>query len=204
MVTKKNYILPGSVIAALIFIEANCTKFPLDCANTKYSFELPVKAFPNKDTIHVGDTIWLEINESTLIRDGRTGDIIDYSGTSNLGTALSFSFRDTAINLWADAANNFNFQIIHGLELRRTKLVTEYRFVENNGRYLFKLGVIPKVKGLYSLLFSNSDNTYRNSDKCTKASFSIIFKNTDQHYYLHPLYTGQTGLVGGDYYFFVQ
>jgi hypothetical protein len=204
METKQNFIIAGSVIAALMFIEANCTKFPIDCADTKYSFELPVKAFPNKDTIHVGDTIWLEINEPTLIRDGRTGEMIDYSGTSNLGTALSFSFRDIAINQWIDGANRFNFILDKGIELKKNPLDIQYRFIEQSGRYVFKLGVIPKENGLHCLLFSNSNNTYRNSDKCTKAGFTINFRDTDQHYYLSPSYTGQTGLVGGDYYFFVQ
>ena len=194
----------GFIMTALLFTKANCTKFPIDCANTIYSFELAVKAFPNKDTIGIGNTIWLEINEPTLIRDGITGEMIDYSGTSNLGSAVSFLYWDKQLNTWVESSSRFNYLLKKGIELRKTSLVIEYRFIEENGHYLFKLGVIPKEIGLHVLLFSNSNNTYRNSDKCTKAGFTINFRNTDQHYYLSPSYTGQTGLVGGDYYFFVQ
>ncbi len=206
METKKiNIIIAGALVSAFLFINANCNKY-FDCANSRYSFDLPVKAFPNKDTINinVGDTIWLEIKEPTLIKDGRTGEMIDYSGTSNLGSAISFSYRNTVLNQWVDGADRFKFSLKKGVELKVTQLTVQYRFIEENGYYIFKLGVIPKESGLHRLLFSSSNNTYRNSDKCTKASFSINFKSTNQHYYLNPNYNGQTGFVGGDYYFFVK
>ncbi len=192
------------MITALLFIEANCTKLPIDCAKTVYSFQLPVKAFPDKDTFNIGDTIWLEINEPTLIRDGISGEMVDYSGTSNLGSAISFLYWDNLINAWSEGISRFKFSIEKGTELKVTPLTIQYRFIESTDRYLFKLGVIPKEKGLHSLLLSSSNNTFRENDKCTKASFTINFKDTDQHYYLSPSYTGQTGLIGGDYYFYVK
>lgn len=204
MAIKIINFIAGSIIIGFIFIYAKCNKSPLDCANTVYSFQLPVKAFPNKDTINVGDTVWLEINEPTLIKDGRTGELIDYSGTSNLGSAVSFLYWNNVSNTGVEGSARFNFILDKGVVLKVTPLTIQYRFIEVNSRYIFKLGVIPKEKGLHSLLFSNSNNTFRDSDKCTKASFTINFKNTNQHYYLSPSYTGQTGLVGGDYYFFVK
>jgi hypothetical protein len=202
MVTKKNYILACAIITALLFIEANCTKFPIDCANTKYSFELPVKGFPNKDTIYVGDTIELNINEATIFKDGFTGEMIDYSGAENLGTALVFQYFDSTQNNWIDAVDSFNFQLINGIELRKTKLVIEYRFIEVTGRFQFKLFVLPQKSGLFRLFFSNSNNTFRSSDKCTKASFAINFTETNHNRHLVG-YTGPN-VPGGDLNFYVK
>lgn len=205
MGTKKTTtVVIGALISLLLFTKAGCNKMPLDCANVKYSFQLPVKAYPDKDTVNVGDTIWLEINESTNFINSQSGETIDYSGVGNLGSAIGFSYRDTVLKQWVDAASRFHFLLIKGRELKKTPLDIEYSFAEEAGRYLFKLGVIPIEKGLHSLLFNNSNNTYRNSDKCTKANFIINFKNTNQHYYLSPSYNGQTNLVGGDYYFVVK
>jgi hypothetical protein len=206
MDTNKNIILLLSLFtASLFFQQCSCNKtLGLDCAQVKYSFELPVKGFPDKGSILIGDTIWLEINETTNFKNGQNGEMVDYSGASNLGSAIGFSYRDTVLKQWVDAVSRFKFSLQKGTELKVTPLDIQYRFSEENGRYIFKLGVIPKEKGLHSLLFSSSNNTYRNSDKCTKANFIINFKNTNQHYYLSPSYNGQTNLVGGDYYFIVK
>ena len=84
------------------------------------------------------------------------------------------------------------------------ELGREYGFIQENNRCLFLLGVIPKQKGIYSILFSNSNNVYRKNDKCTKASFVLNFKNTNQHYYLSPFFAGGPTPIGGDYYFKVK
>ena len=187
---------------ALISIYAQCNKPRLDCASTKYSFELGIKAYPDKESINVGDTIWLEINELTILKDGFTGQMISYSGAANLGSFVGFSKLIDSVPKWIDAAADFSFKLIKGQAISnpRVELGREYNFIEEASRYKFLLGVIPKQKGVYSLVFSNASNVYRTTDKCTKAAFSINFKNTSQHYYLSPFYTGGAP-VGGDYYF---
>jgi len=208
MAIKKTVTLAIILIAAsLILQECNCKKLVLDCADTKYNFELAVKAYPNRDSISIGDTIWFEINAPTRIQDIATNQMIDYSGTANLGSGITFSALSAANQFTVNSVEKFNYVLINGLELRRgysNGLGNEYQFIERNGNYVFLLGIIAKEKGTYSLVFSNSNNTYRNSDKCTKANFNIIFKNTNQHYPLSPFYIPGTNPVGGDYYFVVK
>lgn len=202
-----NSIIAGALLSALLFTKATCNKTGLDCANTKYSFQLPVRAYPNKDTISIGDTIWLEINESTTFVNGQNGEIIDYSGAKNLGSGIAFGAFNTDLKSWVNEnPNNFNLVLVdgYGKLLKKTAIDVEYSFAEKEKRYIFLLGVAPNKKGLFSLLFSNSNNTYRESDKCTKANFNIIFENTDQHYPLNPFYIPGTNPRGGDYYFVVK
>ncbi len=207
MDTKNIKIVTTVFITAVVFINARCNKTPLDCADTKYSFQLSIKAYPDKDTINIGDTVWLEINESTSFQNGQSGQTVDYSGAENLGSVLSFGNYDTTLRSWVNEnPNSFDLDLFsgYGKLVNQTAIDLEYLFSERENRYRFLLGVVPKKKGLFSLLFSNSGNTYRRSDKCTKANFIINFKNTNQHYYLSPSYNGQTDLVGGDYYFVVK
>jgi len=200
MSTKKFDLLLIGIIG-LISVQFQCNK-RLDCANTVYSFELGVKAYPDKDSINVGDTIWLEINEPTTLKDAFTGQMIDYSGAANLGSFIGFSKLVDSVPKWIDAATDFDFKLIKGQEVinPRVELGREYNFIEEANRYKFLFGVVPTRKGVYSLVFSNASNVYRAADKCTKASFAINFNNTDRHYYLSPFYMGRTS-VGGDYYF---
>lgn len=204
---KKNSIIAGALISALLFIRAGCSKTPLDCASTKYSFVLPVKAYPDKDTVNIGDTIWFEINEGTSFKNGQTGEIVDYSGAANLGSVLSFGNYNTVLKSWTnESPNSFSLVISNGYGklVNQTAIDIEYLFSEKDKNYIFLLGVVPKKSGLFSLLFSNSNNTYRKNDKCTKANFNILFENTNQHYPLNPFYIPGTNPRGGDYYFVVK
>src|SRR5689334_11622357 len=90
MVIKTNDSILFLSLIALMCIYAQCNK-RLDCANTVYSFEMGIKAYPDKDSINVGDTIWLEVNEPTTLKDVFSGKMIDYSGAVNLGSFVSFS-----------------------------------------------------------------------------------------------------------------
>jgi hypothetical protein len=191
----------------IFFQQCSCNKTGLDCAQVKYSFDLPVKAYPDKDSISINDTIWLEINESAYFKDKGSGQVIDYSGAENLGTALAFGEYNKDLESWTNESPS-SFDLILkedvGKLVNQTSIDVEYIFSENNKRYKFLLGVVPKKKGLFSLLFSNSNNTYRKADKCTKASFDIYFANTNQHYPLNPFYIPGTNPLGGDYYFVVK
>jgi hypothetical protein len=189
------------VLAAIVSMYS-CGK---NCTNVTYGFELPVKALPDKDTLNIGDTLWFEINHSTdfINTDGKK---ITFSNAANLGSLLSFDKLSIAGTFTDHAANLFIFILKEGTEIKAFDNTWErnYLFAEKDAYYKFLLAVIPKEKGKFRLLFSNSNNTFRKNDKCTKANFTINFRNTNQHYYLSPFYTGQTNLVGGDYYFVVK
>lgn len=184
-------------------LQFQCKK-GIGCSGSVYSFALGLKAYPDQDSLHIGDTIWLEVDALTTLTDLQTGQEIDYSGAANLGSAIAFQAlsRETG-QFTIDAVEKFNFILIYGREIgnRSPSLYKGYNFAEVNGRYVFKLGLIPKEKGIFGLIFSNADNVYRKTDNCTKASFGLTFKNTNQHYYLNPNFQGGPTPVGGDYYF---
>jgi hypothetical protein len=184
---------------------STCKKGGLGCANTVYNFEIAGKIYPDKDSIHIGDTVWLELNIPTNFTDITSNQIVDYSGAENLGSAIGFG-EYSVINNPAPAANSFLDVLVKGKKVDNPDIaqIREFLFEEQNNRYVFKLGIIPKEKGIFGTGFSNAQNVYRNSDKCTKAFFKINVENTRQHYYLNPNINSSnfdTTKPSGSYYF---
>ena len=181
---KLSYI--ALAICFLILFNSCGKKF---CATTTFNFKGSTKAYPDKDSIHINDTIWIELSTPTKLKDLTTGQMVDYSGAANLGTAINFIRLNggTISNPGSTpAANDFNLVIKEGSPVNNSHLdfVREFLFIEENNLYKFKVGVIPKKLGLYAFGLSNAANVYRNSDQCTKASFEMPFENTNQHLYL--------------------
>ena len=176
------------LITAMATTFSTCKKGGLGCANTVYNFKIGVTAYPDKDSIHIGDTLWFELNAPTSLQDNNSGKLIDYSGASNLGTAISVvkfiggSISDPGA---VYSANSFNYFLAIGNPVNNSFVegIREYLFLENNNQYKFKLAIIPQQLGIYSLGISNAANVYRHSDPCTKAGFEIDFENTNQHLY---------------------
>jgi len=210
MVTKKAYILliGLAISASTIFSTCTCNKQIIGCDNTVYSFILDIKAHPDSEIISLGDTLWLEINSPVEFEDISSNTNINYSKAVNLGSAIGFgefADKDSVI----ESANSFDFKLIYGKNQSNPYVskIREYLFVEQGDRYLFKLGIVPKKKGIFGIGLSNAVNVYREDDKCTKADFVISFKSTRQHYYLNPnidASNSDTTQPSGNYYFKVE
>ena len=202
MVINKTKIVATIIVATIALSACNGCKNDICSGATTYYFQASAKAYPDKDSIQIGDTIWLEINCPTSFTDISSGQTIDYSEAANFGSAIGVGqlFGQDSV---VPAANEFNYQLAEGNTVVNANVnqIREYRFVQTNNSYLFKLAVMPKEKGFFGISFSPSVNVYRNSDKCTKANFNIEFKNTNQHFYLNENLQGDTASSVGSYYF---
>lgn len=189
-----------------IFINASTCKKGSPCKQANQYFEFGVKATPNFDSITVNDTIWTVIDESVNLLDKGTNSIVDFSNAVNLSTNIGFQKAIFSPVLdFVPSVSKFNFELIEGIEINNTNaaLYREYRFLEVNGRYKLKVGIVPKDTGIYRIVFGNAANVYRKTGGCTNAFFEMNFKETNQHRYLIPGYGGNT-VKGGDYYFKVK
>lgn len=174
----------------VIIVSVSCGKLRLDCANTTYTFQAGIKAYPDRDSLSIADTIWLESTIPASLIDISTQKLIDYSGARNIGTYISLD-RMTGGSISNPgtiyAAKEFKYVLSKGkAEINDlTDRIREYSFIETENKYSLKVGVIPQSKGIYILGVGNPRNVYRNTDKCTKASYLIKFENTSQHLYLY-------------------
>lgn len=195
-----------TVIMALIYVTtvySTCRKTIFGCGEESRSFQINAKIYPDKDSIQIGDTMWLEVDAPTTLKDGFSGTMIDYSGAANLGTLIGFG-ECSIIGISKNAANFFDYYLVAGRKIdnRNPEQIRAYLFDEKNNHYVFKLGVITKQKGIYGVAFGNAANVYRNSDKCTKAGFTINLENPNHHYYLNPNFQSGALPAGGENYYF--
>ncbi len=170
-------------------IYATCNKRN-DCLQITYSFEGNYRSYPDLDSININDTIWLESTIPTQLMDLIRNQITDYSDAENLGMVIGYGelIGGDLLNPGGlPAANNFENILIKGLSVQSFKpdQVREFLFKEEGGMYYFKLGIVPKKKGLFIISPGNATNVYTSGNKCDKASFSLTFKNTNQHLYLY-------------------
>jgi len=171
-------------------IYSTCKK-RINCNDTIYSFEASIKAFPDLDSINIGDTIWLELTSPTNLRDVISGNTIDFSGAENFGNAIRiFEFTGGSVSDpgGVGAVFDFDYKLIYGTFLPDNHLPNEnrdYRFAEIGNEYKLKLGIIPKKKGVFTISPGNATNVYTKKNPCDKANFSITFANTNQHLYFY-------------------
>lgn len=205
MVIRKKYFIILIFFIAITNIFTTCKKGGFGCSNNIYNFNINVIAYPDNAKLSVGDTIWLEINSPKDFIDLPSNVKINYANAANLGSAIGFGEfigKDSVL----EAANFFDYILKQGIKVNNpsTSKIREYLFIEDQDKYLFRLGIIPKKPGIFGIGFSNAANVYRKNDKCTKAGFLINFKNTKQHYYLNPnINSSNTDTIKptGSYYF---
>lgn len=190
------------LFGSFLLLNFKCHK-SVDCFEAKYSFTMDFTARPDKDSIRVGDTIWLQTSSSTTALDYLSGNLVDYSKAVNLGTAISFYAYSVSSNKFIiEAGKKFDFFVVDGKEVSSINPNTthEFLFKEVDNKYMFNLGIVSKETGIFRFGLSNAADVYRTDNKCTKATFTMNFKNTNQHFHLFPGGAG-TPPGGGVYYF---
>lgn len=173
----------------IIAISATCRKNP-DCVKETYSFTTEAKAYLDPDSININDTIWLEFDQPTVFRDNISGMSIDYSNAANLGFGVGFDkFIGGSISYpgTIPAVSSFSVMVISGTELTSLQpdRIKSYNFSEIGGRYKFKIAIIARNTGIFAIAISNAANVYKRNNVCSKASFTIVFANTNQHLYFY-------------------
>lgn len=189
MATKTKMTAIMILIFCAVFF-SKCKPIAFDCTENKYTFSVTIQAYPDLDSINVGDTIWFESTIPTQLLDKATNQVIDYSNAENLGGDMGFVKFNGEGNVnnagVIPAADNFDYFIKIGNALANPVLPEQnrnYGFIEVNNKYKFMLGIIPKQSGIFIMAMGDIANVFRKSDKCTKAFFGINIVNTNQHLY---------------------
>lgn len=172
---------------ACCFFAGSCNKNPFGCYDNNYSFEMPVKIYPDNETLAVGDTFWIEYSMPKQFTDLISGEKIFFDGAANLGLSINFqqlcpdSILERSV---IPAVNAFQLHVTKGKflpdDLSPNRNV-DYSCFESNDLYQFQLAVVPKQKGLFVISPGDESGVYRNSAKCPKVGFQMKFKETNQH-----------------------
>jgi hypothetical protein len=177
------------VIVSMFIIIVAISGCPKPCIESNFSFNITSQFTPDKDSIHINDTLYLVSSFPTQLIDQSSGQLIDYSNSTGIGFTLSVSTLPIGDTLAKDAVFDFNYSSISGRiyndrSIPRPDGVQQLGYTEINGSYILEVGLIPQKKGNYILGISDglSNGRKKNGD-CEKAAFNISINNTNQHLY---------------------
>lgn len=182
----------------------------LGCPTSTYSFGIDARVYPDKDSINIGDTIWAEINAPDVFVDRNSNQQISFGNAANMGTNMGFQkLISNSPPQIEGAINKFKFLLVEGTFVPNPHPIIEDTILKNfimkdiNGKYLFRLAIIPQDTGTFRFNFGNFVGVYRQNNPCPKADFITTIIGTNQHYYLFP---GGIGIPPGgpDYCFYVR
>lgn len=177
-------------IIILLIVAILNTGCPKPCIEANFSFNVNTQITPDQDSVHVGDTIYLKSSFSSSLIDQRTGQLVDYSNSTGIGSNLAISSLPLGDTIGKDAVFDFEYVNVNGRiyndrSIPRPDGVQQLKYEAENGNYILKVGLIPKKKSNYILGIGNGLSGARtNSRNCEKAAFNISINNTNQHFYL--------------------
>ncbi len=202
MVINSKIILIVVIIFATTISSTCKKKFICADSNTYTFINNYAKAYPDKDSIQIGDTLWIQINMPTILKDITTNTMTDFSNAVSVGNTFGVglftggSESDPGVT---GAVNKFDYLVAKG-QLIDNSILNEriqFQFSKANDSFFLKVGAIPKMTGIYYLAISDDAGVHRKGDPCTKAAFEFQFANTDQHFYF--LQNNRPGYTISDY-----
>lgn len=158
------------------------------CNLPNYVFSVNSIFFPEKDTINIGDTLWLTCTIPKTLIDINTQQQVEFSNAENLGSDLIIS-DISKFNLQRGAVDSFKYAQLHGTiytDLQANPQgVKQLSFEEKTNSYLLQVGLIAKKAGNYILTMPDNPSVFRKGrGKCGMASFKILNSNNNKHLYL--------------------
>jgi hypothetical protein len=157
------------------------------CVEAKYYFSMTEAFSPEKDSITVGDTLWITSSHSTIFLDSITRTNIDFSN-SHLGSPFEIlNFPDTSQNV-IGAVNDFEYLINYGALTDNDSLPNQnksFSYEEINSEYRLKVGIIAKKKGIYAISVGDDISVAKKNKGCEKAFIQIINDNSNSHLYYY-------------------
>ena len=144
--------LTNSVIAVILLFVSSCGT---ECMKF-HSPILPYYVYPTNDTIHIGDTIWLEARIPVNLKDFETGEIANYRGVEFNSDFYMYQHTDTSKFLFREddpqyANRKFIINSTSG-KFSESGNVFRIDYEDSHDSIVFKTFIIPKEIGLFSIV----------------------------------------------------
>jgi hypothetical protein len=140
----------------LICTSCGCKKEEVPPEFVRMIFEIPLSITPIKDTVHLGDTLWLEASFPDTIRDHNSGKYYKVPPSFDFRTGVFFKkmiYNDKNISEQPGFAKSYKvLNKIAGIKNLQTTS-GDLEFAHNGGKYSLKVGIIPNHKGVASVSF---------------------------------------------------
>ncbi len=165
MVTKESISYLIIVLLGAFSIASSCNKTTSQCYRY-YRFEEPIKISPIKDTIKIGDTIYLEINTSTNMLDINENEHIELMNHGIITFLNFYRISSNDKNGVFDPVNpayngalddfvydKFNFITNKGKWTRVSDLAAKIEYEIRQGNFVHKTKIIAQDTGQFYFQF---------------------------------------------------
>lgn len=184
------FIIAILLIFGVLVAISGCHKL---CSPSHYVFNADGCILqPNKDSIHIGDTLFFTSSTPTLMINLGDGKKIDYSSAVNFGSDLGVA-ELTGVNTAGDAVSYFSYVPQKGEIYTDPKLspgrVKQLKYVIQNGSYELSFAIVPNKKGIFGISIADMPDVVAD---CARSSISLKFSsNINNHlHYLKDIYYG--------------
>ncbi|MET4104896.1 hypothetical protein [Hymenobacter sp. UYP22] len=147
-----------------------------------FIFQIPLTISPSKDTVSVGDTLWLKASFPDTVREFYSGKYYTVKPTQfDWMTSIAMRklvYSNQYLGNQLAAANNFSYINKIGT-IKPNNTFSDLRYEYINKIYTCKIGIIPKQKGIYAFNFGDNWNISSNSKPKPDLSFIKLDSSKD-------------------------
>ncbi|MEO8769421.1 MAG: hypothetical protein ABI402_05035 [Ferruginibacter sp.] len=176
------------VISSIVFQACNNDK-TVPCLRGGYSFAVTSEWSPQKETYHIGDTIYFISNfPKTMTDQVNTSLSVDYSNSVGIQGDITIICLDSVAQRPVLARDSFDLFSVKGnfSELAGSQNGgIAFNYNETNLNYEFVGAFICQKKGIYGIGAGDLSSRGLRGDDCTNAGFTMTVTNSEQHLYLH-------------------
>lgn len=173
------------ITAIPFFLSASCNKNDTrPCTNGAYAFAVTSEWNNQREIYTIGDTIFLNSSFSKNLTDLIGNFNVDYSGAKSIDGNLFIHEMDSVQHIILDAVQKFTFIQQIGTvsnNSQQPSRIKDMKYLESSNAYTFKMGIIPKNKGLYAIFISNLNSQGIIGKNCTNADFADTLTNSNKN-----------------------
>lgn len=139
-----------------------------------FIFQIPLTISPPKDTVSVGDTLWLKANFPDTVREFYSGHYYTVKPNQfDWRTSIAIRklvYPNQYLGNQLAASNSFTYINKIG-KLEPNSIFADLKYNYANNIYSCKIGIVSKQKGVYTFNFGDSWNLSSNSAPQPNLSF---------------------------------
>lgn len=170
------------ILLCIIVVISGCHK---PCNEPDYDFSVFESFSPERDSMNIGDTLYLNCEIPKMEKDNNTGQVINFSNLGNLGDNLVISDISKFHDAKREAADSFSYINIYGKIYSDNNGAKQLQFIETDSSYRLKVGFILLKAGSYVFTIPDATGVYRNGHvKCGVGNYAVLNSNGNKHFYL--------------------
>ena len=173
-----------AILIMILFLGEQCRK---SCKEAQYQFFMQEIFYPEKDSVLIGDTLFLVSSHSTTFKHTLSNKLINFSHANPGANLRILRLPDNSTTV-VSAVNDFNIITLNGMTSGNDNIPEEnkgFYFEEKYNNYLLNIAFIPKQKGIYAISLGNSMGITQRNGSCEKANIEIDNANSNSHIYYY-------------------